>query len=224
MGGEGKSFYVGSDVAKSIYLEKERGNKMRIHNFLSSDTAFFGAGLSRNSRQQKVENLMNQKQSLLERKNELLSQTSESEKGKKLIQNILDTYEEQIKSLDQQISKEMMSQPEKKEEKPKTKQDLEREKITDLVTLSSTFTKTKAVRAAQTQVEGEARVLESEIKTDKGRLGDSEGIAKKEERLVQLKQRATKIASEAGAIAKEVIEEAKKEEESTEQSDFPERK
>ena len=65
MGGEGKSFYVGSDVAKSIYLEKERGNKMRIHNFLSSDTAFFGAGLSRNSRQQKVENLMNQKQSLL---------------------------------------------------------------------------------------------------------------------------------------------------------------
>ena len=224
MGGEGKSFYVGSDVAKSIYLEKERGNKMRIHNFLSSDTAFFGAGLSRNSRQQKVENLMNQKQSLLERKNELLSQTSESEKDKKTIQNILDTYEEQIKSLDQQISKEMMSQPEKKEEKPKTKQDLEREKITDLVTLSSTFTKTKAIRAAQTQVEGEARVLESEIKTDKGRLGDSEGIAKKEERLVQLKQRATKIASEAGAIVKEVIEEAKKEEESTEQSDFPERK
>ena len=41
---------------------------------------------------------------------------------------------------------------------------------------------------------------------------------------MQLKQRATKIASEAGAIAKEVIEEAKKEEESTEQSDFPERK
>ena len=159
MGGEGKSFFVGSDVAKSIYLEKERGNKMRIHNFLSSDTAFFGAGLSRNSRQQKVENLMNQKQSLLERKNELLSQTSESEKDKKLIQNILDTYEEQIKSLDQQISKEMMSQPEKKEERPKTKSDLEREKITDLVTLSSTFTKTKAVRAAQTQVEGEARVL-----------------------------------------------------------------
>ncbi len=224
MGGEGKSFYVGSDVAKSIYLEKERGNKMRIHNFLSSDTAFLGAGLSRNSRQQKVENLMNQKQSLLERKNELLSQTSESEKDKKTIQNILDTYEEQIKSLDQQISKEMMSQPEKKEEKPKTKQDLEREKITDLVTLSSTFTKTKAIRAAQTQVEGEARVLESEIKTDKGRLGDSEGIAKKEERLVQLKQRATKIASEAGAIVKEVIEEAKKEEEATEQSDFPERK
>lgn len=201
---------------------------MRIYNVQSCDTMFLGTGWPRNIRQQNVENLMNQKQSLLERKNELLSQTSERGGDKKSIQNILDAYEEQIKSLDQQISEEMIARPEKKEERPKTKKELEREKITDLVTLSTSYTQTKTVRSAQTQVEGQARVLEREIETDKGRFGDSEGLAKREEKLGQLKQRATKLASEIGAMAKEVMEDVKKEggerEEEPTEPDLPEQK
>ena len=57
-----------------------------------------------------IKNLIGQRQSLLERKNELVNSTLENGRDVKSIQDILDSYEEQLKELDQQISREMMKQ------------------------------------------------------------------------------------------------------------------
>ena len=55
-------------------------------------------------------------------------------------------------------------------------------------------------------MEGEARVLESEIKMDRGRTGDTEAIGEKEERLAQLQQKAAELTGEAAEISGDVAE------------------
>ena len=67
-------------------------------------------GQNNNSR---IKNLMGQRQLLLEQKNELLHTTMENGGDKQSIQDLLESYEEQLKELDQQISQEMIKQKEK---------------------------------------------------------------------------------------------------------------
>ena len=83
-----------------------------------------------------IKNLIGQRQSLLERKNELVNSTLENGRDVKSIQDILDSYEEQPKELDQQIAQETArknseqlkkTQSSKKEKEPKTKQEMEQE-------------------------------------------------------------------------------------------------
>ena len=64
----------------------------------------------------------------------------------------------------------------------------------------------RTVQSSQTQVEGEARVLESEIKMDKGRTGDTEITAKKEEKLAQLQQKAAELTANTVKISGEINE------------------
>ncbi len=169
-------------------------------------------GQSSNSR---IRNLMEQKQSLLERKNQWVNSALKNGQDIKSIHDMLDSYEEQLNELEQQISQEMARQnsrqPEKvqspkKNNEPKTKQAIEQERISDLVDLSSGMSQIRTVQSSQTQVEGEARVLESEIKMDKGRMGDTEIIAKKEEKLAQLQQKAAELTANTVKISGEITE------------------
>ena len=68
------------------------------------------------------------------------------------------------------------------------------------------MSQSRTVQSSQTQVEGEARVLESEIKMDKGRMGDTEIIAKKEEKLAQLQQKAAELTANTVKISGEINE------------------
>ena len=133
----------------------------------------------------------------------------------KSIQDILDSYEEQLKELDQQISREMMKQsrdaleksrPSKKENQPETRQEMEQKKISDLIDLSSGMTEARTIQISKARMEGEARVLESEIQMDKGRTGDTKVTAKKEERLAELRQKTAELASKTGEISGEAVE------------------
>lgn len=168
-------------------------------------------GQSSNSR---IRNLMEQKQSLLERKNQWVNSALENGQDIKSIHDMLESYEEQLNELEQQISQEMArqnsGQPEKvqssKNDEPKTKQEIEQEKISNLVDLSSGMSQIRTVQSSQTRVEGEARVLESEIKMDKGRTGDTEITAKKEEKLVQLQQKAAELTANTVKISGEINE------------------
>lgn len=169
-------------------------------------------GQSSNSR---IRNLMEQKQSLLERKNQWVNSALENGQDIKSIHDMLESYEEQLNELEQQISQEMARQnsrqPEKvqsakKNNEPKTKQAIEQEKISDLVDLSSGMSQIRTVQSSQTQAEGEASVLESEIKMDKGRMGDTEIIAKKEEKLAQLQQKAAELTANTVKISGEINE------------------
>lgn len=169
-------------------------------------------GQNSNSR---IRNLMEQKQSLLERKNQWVNSALENGQDIKSIHDMLESYEEQLNELEQQISQEMArqnsGQPEKvqssKNDEPKTKQEIEQEKISNLVDLSSGMSQIRTVQSSQTQVEGEARVLESEIKMDKGRTGDTEITAKKEEKLAQLQQKAAELTANTVKISGEIISE-----------------
>lgn len=163
----------------------------------------------------RIKSLMGQKQFLLERKNELIHSALENGGDKTSIQSLLDSYEEQLKELEKQISQEMLrqngepmekSQESKGKEEPKTKKEIEQERIAGLVELSSGMVRARTVQSSKSQVEGEARVLESEIKMDRGRTGDTEAIGKKEERLAQLQQRAAELTGEAAAISGDVVE------------------
>ena len=99
-------------------------------------------GQNSNSR---IRNLMEQKQSLLERKNQWVNSALENGQDIKSVHDMLESYEEQLNELEQQISQEMArqnsGQPEKvqssKNDEPKTKQEIEQEKISNLVDLSS---------------------------------------------------------------------------------------
>ena len=162
-----------------------------------------------------IKNLIGQRQSLLERKNELVNSTLENGRDVKSIQDILDSYEEQLKELDQQISREMMKQsrdaleksrPSKKENQPETRQEMEQKKISDLIDLSSGMTEARTIQISKARMEGEARVLESEIQFDKGRTGYTKVTAKKEERLAELRQKTAELASKTGEISGEAVE------------------
>lgn len=168
-----------------------------------------------------IKNLMSQKKSLLERKNELVSAACEDGRSRESIQSLLDSYEEQIKTLDQQISQEMSRQSERQIEKrklnerdntPKTKQEIENERLSNLINLSSGISQARTVRSVQTRIDGEANVLETEIELDKGRsrAGDSEGakelIAEKEAKLADLRQQSNELTAKDMGKAAEVIE------------------
>nr|WP_304968538.1 hypothetical protein [uncultured Dubosiella sp.] len=162
-----------------------------------------------------IKSLMGQKQFLLERKNKLIHCALENGGDRTSIQSLLDSYEEQLKELEEQISQEMFrqngeamekSQESRGKEEPKTKEEMEQERMADLVELSSGMARARTVQASKNQVEGEARVLESEIKMDRGRTGDTEAIGEKEERLAQLQQKAAELTGEAAEISGDVAE------------------
>lgn len=176
------------------------------------DTATISLLGQKNSR---INNLIGQKQFLLERKDELINSTLENGGDVKSIQDILDSYEEQLKELEEQITQETLKQnrnqiekqqSSNRNDKPKTKQEIEQERIFNFVDLSSGMSQTKMIRSSQTRIEGEARVMESEIKMDKGKTGDTEITAKKEEKLVQLQRKAAELTSEIVEISGETVE------------------
>lgn len=174
------------------------------------EISLFGQNNSR------IKYLMEQRQSLVERKNEWLQSAMEKGEDVKSLRDMLDSYEEQMKELDQQISQEMArqnreqldkaQQAAKKEEEPKTKEEIEQERMASLMALSSGISQAETVQSSQTRIDGEARVLESEIKMDKGRTGDTEITAKKEEQLAKLQAKAAELTSAAGEISGDVIE------------------
>ena len=163
----------------------------------------------------RIKALFEQRQALLDRKNELINFTFEEGGGWESIQDRLDSYEEQMDELDRQIAEETARQsrelfekpePSKRDRGPKTEQEVEEERLSGLVELSSGFSQARTIRSSQNKLQGEDRVLECEIKMDRGRMGDGEMIAKKEERLAQLQQREAKLASAAGTLTGEMAE------------------
>ena len=192
---------------------KTRPTMSENHGMKDRDTVTLSVfGQNGNSR---IKRLLEQKQSLLERKNQWVNFALENGQDIKSIDHMADSFEEQLNELNQQISQEMArqnseqvekAQSSKKDGKPKTKQDIEQERISNLVDLSSGMSQVRTVQSSQTQVEGEARVLESEIKMDKGRTGDTQSIAEKEEKLAQLQQKAAALTADAVTISGEINE------------------
>ncbi|MCI8293004.1 MAG: hypothetical protein HFH53_05655 [Hespellia sp.] len=166
-----------------------------------------------------IDTLMRQKMEITDRKNSLLGSVGKDGRTMKSIQSQLDAYEEQIKTLDQQITeamtKEMEKQLEKSDEKKateeKTKEELQEERLTDVVNISGDIERVKAVDAAKKDVDREADVLRSEIELDRSREVD---VRDKEKKLAGLEAKSLKLDTDRGvemvSIHKEIKEEDEK--------------
>ena len=87
-----------------------------------------------------------------------------------------------------------------------SREELQKERIASLVDLSSGMAQAVAILSAKTRTEGEARILESEIRMDKGHCGDSESIAGREEKLPKLQQRADSLTADIMKLAEDTAD------------------
>lgn len=160
-----------------------------------------------------VDALNKQKMSIENWKSELILSAKERGLSQESIQARLDSYDEQIKKIDEQITEatiqQMMTAAEqqknvvkKNDSEPKTEQEIQNEKMKNLMSLSSGLDKVSIMSSVKTRVDGSSRVLETEIELDKARAGSSPGsaesIAKKEEELAALQQQSRSLNVEIG--------------------------
>lgn len=155
-----------------------------------------------------LDNLMKQKTRIAEQKSALVSSTLENGGSLDNIKSQLENYEEQLKNIDAQIAEmmtsEMKQQAEKQEKqvdnKPKTEKEIENERLNNLTNLSVDLKHAETVRSVQVKIDGDARVLKSEIEMDKKYSGSSpsasEMIAKKEADLTGMEQTSLDLTSQ----------------------------
>ncbi|MEG0540703.1 MAG: hypothetical protein RR528_00075 [Angelakisella sp.] len=129
-----------------------------------------------------IEAIRKQKQSIIENKNQLVKTTMEAGKDIDTIQPQLDSYNELLQTLDDQIAgiirgmaeqqaAELEKAKEKaevaKEESPKSEEELEAEHLSNIANLSDDMKQTEQISSAKNKVEGEVRVKKSEIELDR---------------------------------------------------------
>ncbi len=162
-----------------------------------------------------VNSLMKQKMNIMEQRDSLISSTRENGQSMDTIKTQLESFETQLKDIDQQISeavtKEMQKQTEhsKKDTKPKTKQEIENARLANVMDLSQGLQRVEAVNSVKTRVDGEARVLKSEIELDKMHGMSKEAVEEKENELSDLENKSAELLSNIGEILADTAEAAK---------------
>lgn len=166
-----------------------------------------------------IETLMKQKMSITDQKNSLISSAKKDGRSMDSIKSQVEAYEKQLKEIDQQISEAMAKEMEKQAEKskkddgPKTEQEVENARLANVLDLSQGLENAEVVDSVKTRVDGEARVLKSEIALDKMRGASAEAVAAKEEKLAGLEKKSAELLSDVGEIVAETAETAKEQNE-----------
>lgn len=164
-----------------------------------------------------INSLLDQKQKIIETKNELISKTLEQGGDLVDIKTQLKSFEEQLENIDEQIaqiSAEQMKQQAEKQQieikketkKPVTEQDAQANRLNALINLSSGLAKTEGLSLAKAKIDGEERVLLSEIKIDETRGAATEH---KKERLADLKKQSADLASQLNSNLSEINQDLK---------------
>jgi len=168
-----------------------------------------------------IESLMKQKQNIIERKNELISNTLEKGGSMDSIKTMLESYEDQLKSIDEQIAQTMAKQAKQQVEKqkeavntkPKTEEEIQAKRLNSIVSSSLNVKQAQVVSSVKTKVDGDAGILKFEIEIDKARAGSSPSakkfIAKKEARLAEMQNRSANLTAQIGEKLVDVNEEIK---------------
>ncbi len=174
-------------------------------------TSLLGENVKRNSA---LEELLKQKQNLIDSKNALVDETLKSGKDPSSIKDRVHSIEIQIKEIDAQISKvqveeqnkalgtdEKSKKTEKSKEKSKNNSSNSTEAVNagdqmdSLLMLSGNLAKVHVLSSEKKSMDGETRVLKSEIKLDRSR-----GVnpIRKEERVVEIQNQIEKITKNMG--------------------------
>lgn len=159
-----------------------------------------------------IESLMKQKQKIIESKNELIGRTLENGGNIDSVKSQLESFEEQLKNIDEQIAQTMAEQLKQQDEdlkkmaykKPKTEEEIQTERLNSIVSLSSSLSQAQVASSVKTKVDGESRILETEIKLDESRGGVS---TSKKERLADLQKQLANLTTQINEGLIEVSEE-----------------
>lgn len=167
--------------------------------------------------------LMKQKTDILERKESLMNSVKKDGRSMESVKSQLESLDEQLESIDRQLAEAMAKEMEKQTDKmkkhgdgkPKTKEDIQNQRMADITRLSGSLRQAETVDSAKARADGDARVLKSEIELDRGRtqgiLSESV-IAEKEARLSGMHEKSAKLAAALGeqiADLEEEMEEAR---------------
>ena len=173
-------------------------------------------------RESLIEMLMKQKMNIMEQKDSLISSAKKEGKSMESIKSQLEVYEKQLKDIEDQISKAMTREMEKQAEKkkkdePKTEQEIENERLANVMDLSLGLQKAEMVSSVKERLDGKARVLKSEIELDKlhdpSKETSKEMITEKEGQLADLEQKSNGLLSDMGEIIGETVEKAEEQNE-----------
>ena len=209
-----------NNLFQSYQINRSAANKAGVSNTESSeeerrDTFSLSAqGKTMNL----INSLMKQKMEITDRKNSLIASTIEKGSSMETIKSQLEAYDEQLESIDVQISQAMARELEKKEEKentdnePKTREELQNEHMSDIVTLSGDVHNISMLDSVKTKVDNRIKILESEISLDTGRLGAADF---KKEELSELKKKSAELASDIGSRMVDIAEEIDENKEQT---------
>lgn len=151
-----------------------------------------------------IQQLMNQKQLIQESKN------AEMKRGLEdgyVNQDKIDEYDEQLEMIDKQIAEATAKQAEDEGEEgtrvpgrdqEMTREEYDQRRMADLMDLSSGMTQAEIISSTKTKLDGEARVLKAEIKSDGGNASES-----KLDRLAKIEAKSSDLLAQAGdTIAK----------------------
>lgn len=148
-------------------------------------------------KQSMIEQLMKQKEYLQERKQSLID--SATENGSTDLDQQLKEYEQQMKDIDEQITKLQTEDKEKKEsddttgmiyEKPKTKEEVQTDQLNGLTALSNGTDQTEVLSSVKGKLDGQITVMNAEVHSMNG------STESKIEKISELKSRSQKISSD----------------------------
>lgn len=152
-----------------------------------------------------IEQLMKQKQDIIERKNEV--KISADEKGYDVTEQ-LKAYEEQIKQIDEQISKIQSEEANESndnkidlkstyKQEQKTEEEIQNENLTKISNIAISNELTEIVSNVKNQIDNRVNILETELKLDASRGLFSE---EKIEEISELKAQSSSVSNDIGEM------------------------
>ncbi len=194
-----QSYQINRSAANKVGSQSKSSDEERRDTFTLS---------SKGGAMNMINNLMKQKMEITDRKNSLIASTLEKGSSMETIKSQLEAYDEQLENIDVQITQAMAKEFEKKEEKenddtPKTREELENERLNDIVTLSGDVGNIDMLDSVKTKVDRRITTLESEISLDNGRMGTADF---KKEELSRLKKKSAELASDIGLRMADIAE------------------
>ena len=152
-----------------------------------------------------IEQLMKQKQDIIERKNEV--KISADEKGYDVTEQ-LKAYEEQIKQIDEQISKIQSEEANESndnkidlkstyKQEQKTEEEIQNENLTKISNIAISNELTEIVSNVKNQIDNRVNILETELKLDASRGLFSE---EKIEEISELKAQSSSVSNDIGEV------------------------
>lgn len=169
-----------------------------------------------------IELLMKQKDNIMDSKNKLIEKTLESGAQLDSIKDRLKDMDEQMSLLDEQMSKLLLDEQQKAlgldeeskksaevDREPKTEQEVEAGKQQNMLTLAGSLDQVEQLTSQRTKMEGEVRVLKSEIALDETR--SSRPSTAKRERVLELNKNMEQIGEQIGEIGQSITEKLKDE-------------